>query len=148
MNGMAGGRHREPGRITAPARLVVPRPEHGWVIGLAGAGVRMLAGLAAVVAALAVLAGITVVLWWAGDATIPLVVVVYLPVAVAVFGFVAGRASRGGLLRFLPRGPEQITWEPRAGRARGGLVWEQPDSPAADDGAAEQAWQGPGGDGL
>lgn len=128
MNGMAGGSEdpRGPGGITAPATLVVPRPREGWVIGLAAAGVKTLAGLLALVVVLSVVAGGTAVLCLVGVVPVPLVVVVWLPGVAAVCGFVIGRASHyGALLRFLPRGPEQVAWQFGSGRAGAGLVWEQ-----------------------
>ena len=155
MNGMTGGRGPRRGGITAPPRVVIARPRDGWVLGLLGLGIKTLAGLVAAVMALAVLAGVTVVLWWAGEVTVPLVVLAYLSAVLPVCGFAVGCVFCGGLPRFLPRGPEQVTWEPGAGRVRAGLVWELDTTASADDPAAvmpeppqQENWRFPGGEGL
>jgi hypothetical protein len=83
-------------------------------------------GLLAVTAGLAVLAGVTAVLWWAGQVRVPVLVLVYGPVAMAAGGFVVGRASRAHVRQLrLPQGPGQITWQPGAARVHTGLVWEK-----------------------
>lgn len=147
MNPMTGGRGPgRPGGITAPARLVIDRPRDGWILGLAGTGIKALAGLAAVTVALAVLGVVTVVLWWAGEVSIPLVVLAYLLVALPACGFAVGRASRAFLPQVLPRGPERFTWEPGSRRVGAGLVWEQDD--ATVPGAAPEDWEFPGAEGL
>lgn len=133
---MTGATGREDGldrgrtAITAPARLVVRRPRKGWVAGLLGGAVTLITRLLAFALALAVLAGVTAVLWWAGLAQIPVVVLVYALIVVAVAGFALGRS--GGLLgvrSWLPEGPRQLTWEPGSGRVQTGLMWEQDDPP-------------------
>jgi hypothetical protein len=130
----ATGREGEPDRgrsaITAPARLVVRRPRQGWVAGLLGGAITLIAKVLALVLALAALAGVTAVLWWAGEAQIPVVVLVYALIVVAVAGFALGRS--GGLLTGrprLPEGPRQLSWEPGMSRVQTGLVWEQDELP-------------------
>ena len=150
MNGMTDGRGPgRPGGITAPVRVVIDRPRDGWILGLASTGIKVLAGLAVVVMALAVLTVVTVVLWWAGEVSIPLVVLVYLLTALPTCAFVVGRASRTLWMQILPRGPERVTWEPGSGQVGAGLVWEQDDATVAGvPAAAPEDWEFPGGDGL
>jgi hypothetical protein len=128
--GREGGLDRSRSEITAPVRLTVRRPRQGWVAGLLGAAVTLAARLLVFVLTLAVLAGVTAVLWWAGLAQIPVVVLVYALVVVAVGGFAAGRSGRllGGR-SWLPEGPRQLTWQPGSSRVQTGLVWEQDDLP-------------------
>lgn len=149
MNGMAGGRGLgQPGGLTAPPRVVIDRPRDGWILGLAGAGIKALAGLVVVVVALAVLSVVTVVLWWAGEVSIPLVVLAYLLAGLPACAFAAGRASRGLWPQVLPRGPERFTWQPGSGQVGAGLVWEQDDTTATGaPGAAPEDWEFPGGEG-
>jgi hypothetical protein len=135
--GREGELDRGRSAILAPARLVVRRPRRGWVAGLLGGAVTLIARLLAVTLALAVLAGVTAVLWWAGLAQIPVVVLVYALLMVAVAGFALGRS--GGLLgqrSWLPEGPRQLTWEPGSGRVQTGLVWEQ-DEPSVTQPAGQ-----------
>lgn len=137
-----------PGGITDPARLVIDRPRDGWVLGLASTGLKALAGLAVVTVALIVLAGVTVVLWWAGEVSIPLVVLAYLLAALPACAFAVGRASRGVWSQVLPKGPERFTWEPGSGWVAAGLVWEQDDATAAGmSGAAPEDLDFFGGEG-
>jgi hypothetical protein len=147
VNGMTSGRGPvRPGGITAPPRLVIDRPRDGWILGLASTGIKALAGLAAVAVALAVLGVVTVVLWWAGVVSIPLVVLAYLLIVLPACGFAVGRASLVFLPQVLPRGPERFTWQPGSGRIGAGLVWEQDDTTAGAPGATSQSWEFPGGD--
>ena len=137
MNGAAGRAggpsHRRRAAITAPARLVVRRPRRGWIAGLLGAGLKVVLWLLAATVTLAVLTGIMAALWWAGDAPIPIVVLVCWSVALAGGGFAVGRSSRVyARLPHLPEGPGQLTWPPGPGRVPTGLVWEQ-DAPAVAD---------------
>lgn len=125
--------------LVEPVRVVIPRPRHGWIAGLLGGGIIVIARLLTAIVVLAVLTGVTVVLWWAGQARVPILVVIYGAVAVAGCGFAAGRSGR--LLTLtrrpdLPRGPSQIVWEPGADRIETGLVWEHDD--AATGSSAEQ----------
>ncbi len=130
------GRHHE--AITAPARLVIRRPRRGWVAGLLSAAMTAVAGLVAAGVALAVLAGVAAVLWRAGDARIPVLVLVCGSVALAGGGFAFGHASRVLAWWRLPEGPSQLTWPSGAGRIQAGLVWETEDpaitSPAGPPG--------------
>jgi hypothetical protein len=134
VNGAAGrekGLDRgRPSAITAPTRLTVRRPQQGLVAGLLGGAVTVIARLLALAVALVALAGVTAVLWWAGLAQIPVVVLVYTLIVVAVAGFALGRSGglRGGR-SWLPEGPRQLTWEPGASRVEAGLVWEQDELP-------------------
>jgi hypothetical protein len=134
MNGMTGNVNGPdpsgPAVITAPSRVVIRRPRHGWVAGLLGAGIMMIARLVMLALTLVALAGVTAMLWWAGDAQIPVVVLIYALAAAAGGGFALGRS--GPLLSQrprLPRGPGQLTWEPGLGRVQTGLVWEQDELP-------------------
>jgi hypothetical protein len=135
VNGEAGredGLDREwPAAITAPVRVTVRRPPQGWIAGLLGGAITVIARLLALAVALAALAGVTAVLGWAGLAQIPVVVLIYALIAVAAGGFALGRSGRllGGRLR-LPEGPRQLTWEPGISRVETGLVWEQDELPA------------------
>jgi hypothetical protein len=128
--GREGGLDRSRSEITAPVRVTVPRPRQSWVAGLLGGAVTLVARLLALTLALAVLAGVTAVLWWAGLAQIPVVVLIYALIVVAVGGFAAGRSGRvlGGR-SWLPEGPRQLTWQPGSSRVETGLVWEQDDLP-------------------
>jgi len=95
----------------------------------------MLARLLAATVAVAVLAGITVALWWAGQARVPVLVLIYGSVAVAGCGFAAGRSGRmlmSARWPRLPEGPGQLTWPPGVGRVPTGLVWEHDSVAAAD----------------
>ena len=120
MAGRTGGRGgRWPTVITAPFRLPVRRPRPGWVAGLLGEAIVVIVRLLALAVALAVLAGVTAVLWWAGDGRIPVVVLVYGFLVVAGGGFALGRSGR--LLTWSSRLPEQPArrpWEPGAGPVR------------------------------
>lgn len=132
----AGPAHRRHAAITAPARLVVRRPRRGWIAGLLGAGLTVVAWLLAAAVTLAVLAGIMTALWWAGDAQVPVVVLVWWSVALAGGGFILGRSSRVyARLPHLPEGPGQLTLPSGPGRVETGLVWEQ--DAAAITGPAE-----------
>ena len=71
------------GAIEEPVRLVIRRPRYGWIVGLLIAGVKAAAVLMATVVALAVLAAVTAVLWRAGQARAPVLVLVYGSLAVA-----------------------------------------------------------------
>jgi hypothetical protein len=107
---------------------VVRRPRDGWVTGLLDAGIVVILRLLTVAVALAALAGITAALWQAGQARMPLLVLVYGFVAVAGCGFALGRSGR--LLTWSFWRPERTgpyPWEPRAGRARGVRASEQDD---------------------
>jgi hypothetical protein len=121
-----------PAAITAPSKVVVRRPEHGWVAGLLGVGIMVIARLVTLAVALAALAGVTAALWWAGDARIPVVVLIYTLVTVAGGGFALGRSGRllSGRPR-LPRGPDELVWESGIGRVQTGLVWEQDELPVS-----------------
>jgi hypothetical protein len=122
---------RRPEGITAPHRVVVPRPQRGWIAGLLSAGIMALGGLLALATALAVLMGVTVALWWVGDARIPVVVLVYWSAALTGGAFAVGRADRGSARHrrpYLPEGPGQIVWQRGLGRVRTGLVWERADA--------------------
>jgi len=113
--------------------------------GLLGAGIMALGGLLALATVLAVLAGVTVALWWAGDASIPVVVLAYWPAAMAGGAFAVGRAGRGSARHrrpFLPEGPNQVVWQRGLGRVRTGLVWERPDAAIAS--SPEAVGQAPG----
>jgi hypothetical protein len=137
MNGRAGhegdmGPRRRTGAITEPARLVIFRPRAGWAAGLLGAGFVVIGGLLAVAVTLGVLAAVTVVLWWMGEAKIPVVVLAYAFVILAGCGFAAGRANRTyGRRSRLPEGPGQVSWQPGSGRVPTGLMWETADPRAA-----------------
>jgi hypothetical protein len=121
-----GPTRRRHAAITAPTRLVVRRPRCGWIAGLLGAGLKVVGWLLAATVMLAVLAGILAALWWAGNAQIPIVVLVWWSVALAGGGFALGRSSRVyARLPHLPEGPGQLTWPPGPGRVLTGLVWEQ-----------------------
>jgi hypothetical protein len=68
------------------------------------------------------------VLWWAGLAQIPVVVLVYALIVMAGGGFALGRTGRlRGERSWLPEGPRQLTWESGASRVETGVVWEQDD---------------------
>jgi hypothetical protein len=122
----AGPAHRRQAAITAPTRLVVRRSRRGWIVGLLGAGLKIVLWVLAATVTLAVLAGTIAALWWAGDAQIPIVVLVCWSVALAGGGFALGRSSRVyARLPHLPEGPDQLTWPPGPGRMPTGLVWEQ-----------------------
>jgi len=111
------------------------RPRQGWVVGLLGAGILVIARLLAATVVVAVLAGVTAVLWWAGQAQVPVLVLIYGSVAVAGCGFAVGRWGRQLMLARrprLPEGPSQIAWEPGVGRVETGLVWEHDGTAAAD----------------
>jgi hypothetical protein len=141
VNGAAGRAdepfRRRPEGIAAPFRVVIRRPQRGWMAGLLGAGIMALGGLLALATVLAVLAGVTVALWWVGDASIPVVVLVYWSAAMAGGAFAVGRAGRGSARRpFLPEGPSQIVWQRGLGRVRTGLVWERPDAAIASSSEA------------
>ena len=130
MSGLAG-REAGPGRrgrhhdaITAPARLVIRRPRRGWVAGLLSAAMTAVAGLVAAGVALAVLAGVAAVLWRAGDARIPVLVLVCGSVVLAGGGFAFGHASRVLAWWRLPEGPSRLAWPAGANRIQAGLVWE------------------------
>ena len=131
MTGQAGTAGRgQRSALIAPARVAIRRPGHGWVAGLLGAGMKAVAMLVAVTVVLAMLAGVTVALWWVGQARIPVLVLVYGSVAVAGCGFALGRSGRLlTLARWprLPEGPNQVTWPPGVGRVETGLIWEQDD---------------------
>jgi hypothetical protein len=128
--GREGRLDRRRSEITAPVRVTVRRPRQGWVAGLVGGAVTLVARLLVLVFALAVLAGVTAVLWWAGLAQIPVVVLIYALIVVAVGGFAAGRSGPlAGGRSWLPEGPRQLTWEPGSGRVQTGLVWEQDEPP-------------------
>jgi hypothetical protein len=130
--GREGGLDRSRSEITAPVRVTVRRPRQGWVAGLVGGAVTLVARLLVFVLALAVLARVTAVLWWAGLAQIPVVVLIYALIVVAVGGFAAGRSGRlAGGRSWLPEGPRQVTWQPGRSRVQTGVVWEQDDVPAA-----------------
>jgi hypothetical protein len=135
--GREGGLDRGRSAVTAPVRVTVRRPRQGWVADLLGGAVTLAARLLALTLALAVLAGVTGVLWWAGLAQIPVVILIYALIVVAVGGFAVGRSGRllGGR-PWLPEGPRQLTWQPGSSRVQTGLVWEQDDLPAT--GPAEQ----------
>jgi hypothetical protein len=125
-----GGRERRRPAITAPRGLAIRRPRDGWVAGLLGAGVVVVLRLVAVAVALAALAGITAVLWQAGQGRVPLVVLFYGFVAVAWGGFALGRSGR--LLTWSSGPPERPAgrpWEAREDRVQTGLIWEQDDLP-------------------
>lgn len=136
MNGAAAGQDG-PGRgraaITSPTKITIRRPGQGWVAGLLGGAIVAVARLLALALALAALAGVTVVLWWAGLAEIPVVVLIYALIVVAGIGFAAGRSGRliGRRWLRLPEGPRQLTWEPGISPVQTGLVWEQDDLPGA-----------------
>jgi hypothetical protein len=138
MNGRAGregetGPRRRPGAIAEPVRLVLFRPRAGWVAGLLGAGLVMIGGLLAVAVTLAVLAAVTVALWWMGEAQVPVVVLAYAFAILAGCGFAAGRANRAyGRRSRLPEGPSQVSWQPGSGRVPTGLTWETADPGDAD----------------
>jgi hypothetical protein len=138
MTGRPGRPERKrPGMFVEPVRVVIRRPRHGWIAGLLGAGVKAAAVLAAMAVALVVLVGVSVLLWRAGQARIPVLVLVYGSVAMAGCGFALGRSAR--LLAWWPRlpdGPGQLTWQPGVGRVETGLVWEQ-DDPAITGSAGE-----------
>ena len=122
--------HRRRDALVEPVRVVIRRPRRGWIAGLLGAGVMAVAILAAVAVTLVVLAGVTAVLWRAGQARVPVLMLVYGAVAVAGCGFAAGRVGRLlSLARWprLPEGPGQISWQPGVGRVPTGLLWEQDD---------------------
>jgi hypothetical protein len=122
----AGPAHRRHAAITAPTRLVIRRPRRGWIAGLLGAGLKVVAWLLAATVTLAVLAGIMAALWWAGDAQIPVVVLVWWSVALAGGGFALGQSSRVyARLLHPPEGPGQLTWPRGPSRVQSGLVWEQ-----------------------
>jgi hypothetical protein len=131
VNGAAGrGGELDRGRavITGPARISVRRPGQGWVTGLLSGAIVLIARLLVLALALAVLAGVTAVLWWAGLAEIPVVVLIYALIVVAAVGFAAGRSGRLiGRRPRLPEGPRQLTWEPGISRVQTGVVWEQED---------------------
>jgi hypothetical protein len=122
-----------PTAITAPVRVTVRRPRQGWVAGLLGGAVVLIAKAAALVVALAVLAGVTAVLWWIGEAQIPVVIIIYGLVVAAGGGFALGRSGRlvGGR-SWLPEGPRELSWEPGISRVQTGLVWEQEDLAVAE----------------
>jgi len=108
--------------------VVIRPPRHGWIAGLLGAGVKAAAVLVTVAVTLAVLAGVTAALWWAGVARVPVLVLVYGCVAVAGCGFALGRCGRLlGWRRQLPDEPGELAWQPGVGRIQTGLVWEQDD---------------------
>jgi hypothetical protein len=125
--GSAGGPDRgRPDAITAPFRVTVRRPERGWVASLLGGAIMVIARLLALAVVLAGLAGVTAALWWAGLAQIPVVILIYLLIAVAGGGFAAGRSGRLLSRRpRLPEGPRELTWEPGSSQVETGLVWEQ-----------------------
>jgi hypothetical protein len=128
--GREGGLDRRRSEITAPVRVTVRRPRQGWVAGLVGGAVTLVARLLVLTLALAVLAGVTAVLWWAGLAQIPVVVLIYALIVVAVGGFAAGRSGcLAGGRSWLPEGPRQLTWEPGGSRVQTGVMWEQDDLP-------------------
>jgi hypothetical protein len=137
--GREGGLDRRRSEITAPVRVTVRRPRQGWVAGLFGGAVTLVARLLVLVFALAVLAGMTAVLWWAGLAQIPVVVLIYALIVVAVGGFAAGRSGRlAGGRSWLPEGPRQLTWQPGSSRVQTGVVWEQDDLPVTQLGGQEE----------
>jgi hypothetical protein len=114
--------------IPGPTRITVCRPGQGWVAGLLSGAVVLIARLLVLALALTVLAGVTAVLWWAGLAEIPVVVLIYALIVVAAVGFAAGRSGRLiGTRPRLPERPRQLTWEPGISRVETGVVWEQDD---------------------
>lgn len=132
------------GAIEEPVRLVIRRPRYGWIVGLLSAGVKAAAVLMATVVALAVLAAVTAVLWRAGQARAPVLILVYGYLAVAGCGFALGRSGRRLGWRRLPDGPDQLSWQPGIGRVQSGLVWEQndpaitsPDEPPGEEGPSD-----------
>jgi hypothetical protein len=128
-----------PAAITAPTRLVVRRPRRGWVAGLLGGAVVLIAKVVALVVALTVLAGVTALLWWVGEAQIPVVVIIYGLIVAAGGGFALGRSGRlvGGR-SWLPEGPRQLSWEPGISRVQTGVVWEQDEFPVTQFAGQEE----------
>jgi hypothetical protein len=127
------------GALVEPIRVVIPRPRRGWIVGLLSGGIFIIARLLTAIVVLAVLAGVTVALWCAGQARVPVLVVVYGAVAAAGCGFAAGRSGRLLTLArrpHLPGGPSQLVWEPGFNRIETGLVWEHDN--AVTGGSAEQ----------
>jgi hypothetical protein len=140
----AGKARRRSGTIEEPVRLVIRRPRHGWIVGLLSAGVKAAAVLTVTVVALAVLAAVTAVLWRAGQARAPVLVLVYGSLAVAGCGFALGWSGRRLGWRRLPAGPDQLSWQLGIGRVQSGLVWEQndpaitsPDEPPGEEGTSD-----------
>jgi len=137
-------RRSRSGAIEEPVRIIIRRPRHGWIAGLLSAGAKAVAVLMVTVVALAVLATVTAVLWRAGQARAPILVLVYGFLAVAGCGFALGRSGRRLGWRRLPDGPDQLSWQPGIGRVQSGLVWEQhdraisaPDEPPGEEGGPQ-----------
>jgi hypothetical protein len=106
--------------------------------------VKAAAVLLVTIVALAVLAAVTAVLWQAGQARAPVLILVYGSLAVAGCGFALGRSGRRLCWRRLSDGPDQLSWQPGIGRVQYGLVWEQndpaittPDEPTGGEGPSD-----------
>jgi hypothetical protein len=118
--------------------MVTHPPGRGWIASALRAGLAALGMLIAIAVAMAAITVVTVLLWWAGPARVPVVFLIYGSIAVAGCGYILGRS--GPLARWLhvPEGPGQLPW-PARDRARPGLMWEPHDlAIPGPDGLPEQ----------
>lgn len=124
---LAPARTRPPATAITPlGRLLNIRPGCGWGSGLLGTGLLVIAGLAAVIVALAVIAGITAVLWLAGQVHIAVVDLAYAGAVLAGTGYAAGRSARlHARLTRPPWAPAVPAWRTSPVGIDTGLTWER-----------------------
>jgi hypothetical protein len=118
---------------------MLTRPSgRGWIASVLGAGLAALGVLIAIAVATAAITVVTVLLWWAGPARVPVVFLIYGSIAAAGCGYILGRSGPLARWSHLPGGPGQFPW-PADDRAQPGLAWE-PDDLAipGPDGPPEQ----------